>query len=35
MFDQEQRLKELIVKGKQNGFLTYAEVSEYLSLIHI
>ena len=30
MFDQEQRLKELIVKGKQNGFLTYAEVSEYL-----
>ena len=30
MFDQEQRLKELIEKGKQNGYLTYNEVSEFL-----
>ena len=30
MFDQEQRLKDLVEKGKQKGFLTFAEVSEYL-----
>ena len=30
MFDQEQNLKELLEKGKQKGFLTYAEVSAIL-----
>lgn len=30
MFDQEQRLKDLVEKGKQKGFLTFAEVSQYL-----
>ena len=30
MFDQEQQLKELVEKGKEKGFLTYSEVSEFL-----
>ena len=30
MFDQEQQLKDLVEKGKAKGFLTYAEVSEFL-----
>ncbi|MEM9411695.1 MAG: RNA polymerase sigma factor region1.1 domain-containing protein, partial [Planctomycetota bacterium] len=30
MLDQEQRLKDLVDKGRQKGFLTFAEVSEYL-----
>ena len=30
MLDQEQRLKDLVVKGKQKGFLTFTEVAEIL-----
>ena len=30
MFDQEQQLKDLVEKGKEKGYLTYAEVSEFL-----
>jgi len=30
MFGQEQQLKDLIEKGKEKGFLTYAEVSAFL-----
>jgi RNA polymerase primary sigma factor len=28
--DQQSRLKELIAKGKEQGFLTYTEVNDHL-----
>ena len=32
---QQSRLKELIAKGKEQGFLTYAEVNDHLPDVSI